>query len=139
MSAVASEVDEQELASARWFEYFASIARCAEGVLASVEVLRAEDSACRAVKRPLHTISYDAQVGVLELVVGGRSMDAPVLRYFIQTPQTICVAEWARAKQIRVRDAAGETTVITLFGVSQLRSRAVRVAGSSSRLRCSRQ
>lgn len=112
----------RELAAGEWGEYFDSIASSIEGRLVTMEVMSGELGDQVDVERlPLETIGYDHKDCVLEVAVGGRGPQYPVLlRHFISNPQTISVEETeqsgkATPSAILVTDASGVRTLIRLF------------------------
>jgi Family of unknown function (DUF5335) len=102
---------ERELATEMWSDYFASIARTRETVLASVAVTRERANGSHEPMRPLRSISYDVEDDVLEIAVGPKTSPVPVLRYFIAEPRRIEI------------DGSGDSTVIVIDAAAGVRSR----------------
>ena len=109
----------QELGADRWVEYFDSIAPRIEGLLVTIEVMSEQLGDQVDVERlPLQTIGYDHNDNVLEVAVGGRGPQHPILlRRFISRPQTIAVEESGQStpSAILVTDVSGDRTLIRLF------------------------
>lgn len=118
----------RELAAGAWSAYFASIAPLGERVLASVAVTGDDgagdhgDGRQDDRRRPLRSISYDAEHDVLELAVGSDGAPEPVLRYFISAPRRIDVARTDDITSIVVDDATGARTRIYLYRLPRLRA-----------------
>lgn len=109
----------QELDADRWHEYFDSLTPSIEGMLATIEVMDAQEGdQIDAERIPVQAISYDPRDDVLEVAVGGRGLRYPVvLRHFISSPRTISVEESSSITPtaILVTDGDGVRTLIRLF------------------------
>ena len=88
-----------------------------EGHDVTIEVLEAEGADNQLVERlPFDAITYDHKDDVLVVSVGGRSPRYPVvLRHLIPHPQEIVFDLIPQGAALKVTDAAGTMTVISLL------------------------
>lgn len=83
----------------------------------TIEVLDPEAGVNPMVERlPFNTVTYDHKDDVVALSVGGNSPRYPVvLRHLVQHPQEIVVDQTPEGAALKISDATGTTTLVSLL------------------------